>query len=482
MRSLLFGLRLCTVQASYSVPRNATRPVQRLADNNQNTKRMGHLHMKIHRSPVVLAGLSSLLLAGCNLEVETTQGGLVFSDNAQIQCHNNEGQCLVEQYEKVGDGTDHLQFTLNARPDAGYRFAGWEGSCNKADHHRCEVKMKGNLLIKAKFEPIVLAQSAAPASTVRFVALGDTGEGNTTQRFVADAMLNVCKEAGGCQFATGLGDNIYHENPLSTYDTAFEVKFEAPYADLDFPFYMALGNHDNDLLFDGLGGFNHAGDIQVAYTFRPHKASSKWQMPDRYYHYAAPMGDVTPLVDFFALDSNPLVTAVELAPAYEVNIYKQQQSEWFTQTLAASRAPWKIAYAHHPYLSNGRHGNAGNYDGVPALEDITGRVSGKVYRQWLEQTICGKVDVFIAGHDHDLQMLHATPACGKTWFVVSGGGSKVRSFGNAERNASYWQQDNTAGFFLMEVSGNQLKAKAYTVDIYNGETVLAFEQTLHRQQ
>lgn len=431
-------------------------------------------------STLALAGIATLL-AACDLEVETTQGGLVYSDNAQIHCHNNEGECSVENYEKTGDGTDHLLFTLHARPDPGFRFAGWEGSCNSTEHHRCSVKMKGNLAITARFEPIVYAQDPAPSSTVRFVALGDMGEGNSTQQFVADAMRKVCDESGGCQFVTGLGDNIYHENPLTPFDTAFEVKFEAPYAELDMPFYMSLGNHDNDLLFDGLGGFNHAGDIQVAYTHREHKASNKWQMPDRYYHFSAPQQVSAPLVDFFALDSNPLVTAVELAPTYEVNTYKALQREWFANTLAASKAPWKIAYGHHPYVSNGRHGNAGKYDGIPAIEDITGRMSGKVYREWFQQTVCGKVDVFIAGHDHDLQMLHAVPDCGKTWFIVSGGGSKARTFGDDNRNAVYWQHDSIAGFFLIEISGNQLQASAYTVDIYNGETTLAYTETMARR-
>lgn len=423
----------------------------------------------------------SLALTGCDLDVETTTGGWVYSETAGIHCHDNEGQCLVEDYEKVGDNTDSLLFTLLARPDKDYRFIRWEGDCAKAEHTQCFVQMKGNLSIKAVFEPIPYAQDPAPETTVRFVALGDMGEGNTTQQFVADAMQSVCADAGGCQFAVGLGDNIYKENPLSVYDTAFEVKFEAPYAALDFPFYMSLGNHDNDLLFDGLGGFNHAGDIQVAYTFREEKASAKWQMPDRYYHYSAPLNDSQPLVDFFVLDSNPLVTAVELAPDYEVNTYKLQEQQWLTEKLASATGTWKIAYAHHPYLSNGKHGNAGKYDGVPPLETITGRVSGTVYREWFEQSVCGKVDLFIAGHDHDLQVLDSVPECGKTWFIVSGGGSKARSFADSTRNAVRWQQDNTAGFFLMEIKSNTLTVNAYTVDAYNGDATLAYAEQFKRR-
>lgn len=112
---------------------------------------------------------------------------------------------------------------------------------------------------------------------------------------------------------------------------------------------MSLGNHDNDLIFDGLGGFNHAGDVQVAYTYREDKQSEKWQMPDRYYHFAAPLQSTKSLVDFFVLDSNPMNSAPDFSPEFEVNTYKRLQYEWFSTTLAASSSPWKIAYAHHPY-------------------------------------------------------------------------------------------------------------------------------------
>lgn len=424
----------------------------------------------------------SLLLAGCNFTVSTSGNGRIVSSPEGIDCHHNQGNCVVTDYEKQGDGNDEVVTRLVAHPDPGYRFIRWEGPCLKTHHHQCYVKMQGNPVLTAVFEPIPLAASPAPAKTVRFVALGDTGEGNTAQRLVSEAMEKVCKEAGGCEFAVGLGDNIYDDQPTHTYEAAFEMRFELPYANLEFPFFMSLGNHDNDLAFDGLGSFNHAGDIQVAYTYRTDKPSNKWQMPDRYYHYSAPLKDSQPLADFFVLDSNPLLSVLEIAPDYAVNAYKQKQSEWFASQYASSQAPWKIAYTHHPYVSNGRHGNAGFYDGVPPLETLTNRVSGAVYRKWFEENICGKVDLYLAGHDHDMQFLHASPECGKTLFIVSGAGAKSRSFKDAGRNPVYWQQDNTTGFFLIELQGNAMTVSAYTVDASSGETLRAYRGTFPRQR
>jgi hypothetical protein len=343
------------------------------------------------------------------------------------------------------------------------------------------VEFNQDVAVKAVFEPITAAVTPAPDHTVRFVTLGDFGEGNTTQRFVSEAIETVCKQSGGCEFAVGLGDNIYDDNPTSTYSTAFEVKFELPYDNLDFPFYMSLGNHDNDLLIDGLGSFNHAGDIQVAYTYRDDKLSDKWQLPDRFYSFTAPLNNLNPLAQFIALDSNPMIAPLEIAPAFAVNKYQTLQALWLADQLAKPQAGWRIAYTHHPFISNGIHGNAGLYDGVPPLEPLTKRIAGEVYREWFQNNVCGKVDLYLAGHDHDMQFLNSVPECGKTVFIISGAGAKSRSFKNPERNAVFWQQDNTPGFFMIELKGNKMKVQAYTVDQYSGDHQLAYEATMARR-
>ena len=52
-----------------------------------------------------------------------------------------------------------------------------------------------------------------PPKIVRFVAMGDGGEGNETQYKVADVLKEVCEQKtddlDGCEFVLYLGDNIY---------------------------------------------------------------------------------------------------------------------------------------------------------------------------------------------------------------------------------------------------------------------------------
>jgi len=107
-----------------------------------------------------------------------------------------------------------------------------------------------------------------------------------------------------------LGDNIYEYGVNSNDDAQFQSKFEKPYANLNFPFFMALGNHDQSGAIPGSGVYPKKGDFQVEYTRR----SSKWMMPQRYYQFAVPFSDpnnylsrvTQPVIEVFVIDSNPL--------------------------------------------------------------------------------------------------------------------------------------------------------------------------------
>jgi hypothetical protein len=250
-------------------------------------------------------------------------------------------------------------------------------------------------------------EAPPPPPPLRFLVLGDGGRGNDAQYRVADGMERICA-AHGCDFALYVGDNIYDAGVDSVDDAQFEEKFELPYANLKFPFYMALGNHD------------HGGDVdaQVAYTAR----SPRWRMPARWYTHV--QGDAT----FFALDTDAL-SGGELAA----------QEEWIERELAKVTTTWKFAFGHHPYLSNGEHGNTGG--------DLAA---------FTEQHLCGKVDVYFCGHDHDLQWLQ--PACG-TEFVVSGGASDLRSTGQGD-NPTFFQASKN-GVLWVEVAGDTLTGVFY---------------------
>ncbi|MCC6644762.1 MAG: metallophosphoesterase [Polyangiaceae bacterium] len=277
-------------------------------------------------------------------------------------------------------------------------------------------------------------------STIRFVAIGDQGSANDGQKAVGNAMANKCA-TDGCDFALLLGDNFYDSGVGSTTDPQWQSKFVEPYAAMPITFYAVLGNHDNG--GNGAGWDFARGDNEVAYT----KVNPKWQMPAR--HYKFTKGPV----EFFALDTNEMMYGL-------ANAQKSTVSAW----IASSTAPWRVALGHHPYLSNGKHGNAGIYEGIPFVP-VT---SGQGVKDFFDSTICGKVDVYLAGHDHSMQWLEAT--CGGTHLIVSGAGSKTTELKG--KNPVRHQSDEIGFFYVV------MDEKTFYAEMIDQAGVVDFSYTL----
>jgi tartrate-resistant acid phosphatase type 5 len=349
------------------------------------------------------------------------------------------------------------------------------------------MKLRVELTTALSFCVLAVASTAQSApsnfpitSPVRFLIVGDAGTGEPGQYAVAAAMATVCAQRG-CQFALGLGDNIYEYGPVSVKDPQFQTKFEKPYAKLAFPFFMALGNHDQSGIIPGSGVHPERGDHEVAYT----RLSTKWMMPRRYYRFGAPFANSSdftaqlpqPVIEFFALDTN------YLAPQnYSPNdwyrpgrTYDIEQRAWLREGLRASHATWKVVFAHHPYFNNGKDENAGEFLGL-------GLAKGEELKKLYDEEVCGKVDLLVSGHDHSLQWLAPQPACGaRPQFLISGAGAKTYapSRRSAKVNKPFFEAFGTLGFFWATASADSLTIAAYTVDA-NGFPKLAFEKTLSK--
>ncbi len=323
-------------------------------------------------------------------------------------------------------------------------------------------------------------QNLPTTTPVHFLIVGDTGTGERRQYAVAEAMADVCQKRG-CQFAIHTGDNIYEHGPAGVNDSQFQDKFEKPYAHLDFPIFLVLGNHDQSGLIPGSGVHPERGDFEVAYTAH----STKWMMPKRYYRFGVPFASATnfsaqvekPVVEFFAIDTNYL--APQNVPQFDwyrpMQPYDLDQRKWLRDGLAASKAAWTIVFGHHPYINNGKHGSAGEFFGL-------GLAKGEELRKMFEQEVCGKADLLVSGHDHSLQWLLPTKGCGtRPQFIVSGAGAKPETVSKDSKgkNPALWEAFGTLGFFWAEATPEALTLVAYTVDD-KGTPTLAFEKTVSK--
>lgn len=284
---------------------------------------------------------------------------------------------------------------------------------------------------------------------LRFVALGDTGKANEGQYAVGRALAVACEQRGGCAFGMLLGDNFYPTGVDSVDDAQWEDKFEKPYEPVPFPFWVVLGNHDYG--GDGAGWEYWRTDHQVSYTAR----SAKWKMPSK--HYTFSDGPI----DFFALDTNAI-------------FWDQggEQERLMPQRYANAVRPWRIAFGHHPYISNGPHGNAGKYDDIPSFLNLF--ADGRHVKKFMENHICSKVDLYLCGHDHNLQDLK--PKCG-TEFIVSGAGASTTKL---ERDNPVYFESDRIGFVMIEATSEKLDVRFYVRE-GNGDFFVRHTRTIAAQ-
>ena len=240
------------------------------------------------------------------------------------------------------------------------------------------------------------AQEVSPPSakdSVQFLAIGDTGTGDSAQYQVA-AQTAKAHAVFPFTFAIMMGDNMYGTERTKDYEKKFETPYK-PLLDAKVEFYAALGNHDdpNQKLYKP---FNMNGER--FYTFKK--------------------GNVR----FFALDSN---------------YFDQTQADWLEKALAESKEDWKICFFHHPLYSSGaRHGS--EVDLRAQLEPL-----------FLKHG----VQVVFAGHEHFYERLKPQKGI---YYFVNGGGAKLRGGDITKTTMTAVGFDADRSYMLVEIAGDVL--------------------------
>ncbi len=240
-----------------------------------------------------------------------------------------------------------------------------------------------------------------PDAPLRFLAIADSGSGNSNQRAVADRMAELHGRQPVDLVVMG-GDNIYPDGNLGRA----KKTFSDPYRSLltsGVPFHAVLGNHD-------IRTAN--GTPQV--TYQPFGMKGRW--------YTLRRGPV----EFFMLDTN-------------VNADWGRQLPWLTQALASSVTPWKVVVGHHPIYSAGHYGNDKS-----AIRRLT-----PLFQKY-------GVQLYINGHEHNYE--RTKPINGTTYLIVGGAGAWLRPVRPNSRTA---KAISTYSFAELQANQNQLTIQAW---------------------
>ncbi|MFN7914856.1 MAG: metallophosphoesterase [Vicinamibacterales bacterium] len=233
--------------------------------------------------------------------------------------------------------------------------------------------------------------------SVKFLAMGDNGTGESGQYEVAQQMASA-HTLFPFDFAIMLGDNLYGSQRPADFVSKFERPYK-PLLDAGVKFYAALGNHDQ----------------QTNRLYKP------WNMNgERYYTYTKKN------VRFFVLDSDYI---------------DPKQLDWVTAELQKSNDEWKIAYFHHPlYSSAGRHGSETDLRLV--LEPLFVKYG---------------VNAVFSGHDHVYERVKPQKGI---YYFVSGAAGQLRKGDLRKTGLTEAGYDLDMSFMLVEIDKDKMSVQA----------------------
>lgn len=291
------------------------------------------------------------------------------------------------------------------------------------------------------------------AGDLHFLTIGDWGDAKDLkpQSAVAAGMRRYVKDAAiRPEALLLLGDNFYGPFKGGTACPRWTSQFEDMYPAESFPgpCFAALGNHDYD--------DEPKDKLAAELAYAADHPGTRWTLPAKWYSFQFPREN--PLVKFVVLDSNYKNRVISLT-AEE----KAAQDAWLNSELSKPRtAPWLVVMAHHPLYSNGAHGDH------PHL-----------IAEWEPLFRRHRVDLYLCGHDHDLQ--HMEFRDHPTSFVLSGGGgARVREikemkhgpYGRAIHGFSHLQL-NKDRIILRHVDANRKLLHAFRKTPAGAVTILS---------
>lgn len=249
--------------------------------------------------------------------------------------------------------------------------------------------------------------------------VGDWGvDGDLAQqRSVAQAMESFMQQHSISPDALMLlGDNFYGPMPGGASSKRWKSQFEEMYPQTVFncPAYVVLGNHD----------YQYAPGLKCDYQLEyAGTGESRFTLPSNWYRFTLPA--TNPVLTVLALDSNvPGVPTWGPTFTTMTDQVWSEEMEWLETELQKPReTPFLAVMAHHPIYSNGQCGDH------PVLT-----------KRWSSLFSDYKVDVYLAGHDHDMQHLELE-GLWTSFFVSGGGGAAIQPLKISESSRGPFAQE-----------------------------------------
>jgi acid phosphatase len=249
---------------------------------------------------------------------------------------------------------------------------------------------------------LALSRAAAPAialpqhAPLRFIVTGDAG---ATHSALRDGMLAVARRTR-IDGILLVGDNFYPCGVSGLGDPQW-TKITAHFGPTHLPIYPVLGNHDyGDQQERGGKNYWTCGHPDAGAEVAATGKIPEWHFPARNYLLRSRLAEIV------MFDSQPV--ALAFARGVAGSEPASAELAWLRRELDRNRARWRLVVGHHTIFSSGMHGrkNDATQQRMRALLPLL-RKDG--------------VDLYICGHDHDMELIGDVRQ--RPLFLISGAGS-----------------------------------------------------------
>jgi len=278
--------------------------------------------------------------------------------------------------------------------------------------------------------------------TLRFVVTGDAG-GTHSELREGLAALSRRTHVDGIIL---VGDNFYPCGISGLSDPQW-TKITAHFGPSHLPIYPILGNHDyGDQQEHARGTYSTCGHPDPGAEVQATGKIPDWRFPARNYLMQSP------LADFVMLDTQPI--ALGFSKPVAGSATAQEEASWLGATLDRLQSHWRIVVGHHTIYSSGIHGRK---------NDATQQRMRALLPLLREK----HVDLYICGHDHDMELLGDLQHGTDPVFLVSGAGSgldALRPRRAAQEPPTIYPSFPTQshlGFAVLELSQDHLAITFY---------------------
>lgn len=301
--------------------------------------------------------------------------------------------------------------------------------------------------------PLVLLLSTTLATTptialhqrreLRFIVTGDAGATHSALRAGMQAVMRRTVIDG----ILLLGDNFYPCGVSGLSDPQWS-KITAHFGATHLPIYPVLGNHDyGDQQERGQRDYWTCGHPDPGAEVDASGSVPGWHFPARNYLLRSPLADVV------MLDSQPV--ALGFTHHIAGSETSGEEIAWLRNTLDRADSRWRIVVGHHTIFSSGPHGRKND-------------ATQQRMRALLPLLRKDHVDLYICGHDHDMELigdLHRRN--GDPLFLVSGAGSGTDMLWARKATGeppTIWPKlpsSSYLGFAVLEIARDHLSVTFY---------------------